>query len=245
MGLVRPAAGNVEVFGQRVNGRVPPHIGYVPQLETVDWNFPVTVEEVVLMGRTMGSGIWPWPNRATRAHMQTILKRLDISALATRHIRMLSGGQQQRVFLARALLSEPRLLLLDEPTSNVDIRTRDEILHLLADLNREGIAVMLTTHELNSVATHLPWVICLNKAVIAQGRPGTIFTTDVLSRTFNAEMMVIKQGDVLLIADRPHGLADLSASSAGLQDIISEARPVPITAARQLQSSHSHSHTQR
>ncbi|MBA3944530.1 MAG: metal ABC transporter ATP-binding protein [Herpetosiphonaceae bacterium] len=225
MGMVTPAAGSVEVLGQRVQGRAPARIGYVPQLETVDWNFPVTVEEVVLMGRTMRSGIWPWPNRETRAQMATILDQLGIGALAKRHIRMLSGGQQQRVFLARALLSDPKLLLLDEPTSNVDIRTRDEILHLLADINRDGIAVVLTTHELNSVATHLPWVICLNRAVIAQGRPNHIFTTEVLSRTFNAEMMVIKQGDLLLVADRPHGFADLAASNAGLEDIIADARP--------------------
>ncbi len=224
MGLIRPAAGSVHMLGQLVHGRSAARIGYVPQLETVDWNFPVTVEQVVLMGRTMRSGIWPWPNKETRARMATVLERLGIGELAKRHIRMLSGGQQQRVFLARALLSEPDLLLLDEPTSNVDIRTRDEILHLLADLNRDGIAVLLTTHELNSVATHLPWVICLNKTVIAQGRPSGIFTSDVLSRTFNAEMMVIKQGDLLLVADKPHRFDDLAKSSAGLPDVIAAPR---------------------
>ena len=109
------------------------------------------------MGRTMRSGIWPWPRKEDRARMHAMLDRLGIGDLAKRHIRMLSGGQQQRVFLARALLSDPTLLLLDEPTSNVDVRTRDEILHLLADINREGITVVLTTHELNAVATHLPW----------------------------------------------------------------------------------------
>ncbi len=78
-----------------------------------------------------------------------------------RHIRSLSGGQQQRVFLARAMVGGPDLLLLDEPTSGVDIKTRDDILHLLADLNREGMTIVLTTHELNSVAAHLPWVVCV------------------------------------------------------------------------------------
>lgn len=225
MGLISPAQGNIEVLGQTVRGRTPARVGYVPQLETVDWNFPVTVEEVVLMGRTMRSGIWPWPDRASRAKMHTILQRLGIDELAKRHIRMLSGGQQQRVFLARALLSDPQLLLLDEPTSNVDVRTRDEILHLLADLNRDGIAIVLTTHELNSVATHLPWVICLNKTVIAQGRPNRVFTSEVLSRTFNAEMLVIKQGEMVLVADKPHQFGDLVSGDVTLEQITGEKAP--------------------
>lgn len=204
MGLMTPASGTVRVRGQEVRGRTPAQVGYVPQLETVDWNFPVTVEEVVLMGRTMRSGIWPWPSKEDRVRMHAMLDRLGIGDLAKRHIRMLSGGQQQRVFLARALLSDPTLLLLDEPTSNVDVRTRDEILHLLADINREGITVILTTHELNAVATHLPWVVCLNRTLIAQGKPQHIFTSEVLSHTFNAEMVVVKQGDMVLIADKPH-----------------------------------------
>lgn len=217
MGQVGIAQGALQVLGAPVRGHTPTGVGYVPQLETVDWNFPVTVEEVVLMGRTMRSGIWPWPNRESRERMQAVLDRLGIGQLAKRHIRMLSGGQQQRVFLARALLSEPKLLLLDEPTSNVDVRTRDEILHLLADLNREGIAIVLTTHELNSVATHLPWVICLNQTVIAQGRPTNIFTSEVLSRTFNAEMLVIKQGDLMLVADKPHAFGELPVGITELE----------------------------
>ncbi len=215
MGVVTPAHGSVEVLGQVVRGRPQARIGYVPQLETVDWNFPVTVEEVVLMGRTMRSGLLPWANRESRTRMATVLERLGIGHLAKRHIRMLSGGQQQRVFLARALVSDPQILLLDEPTSSVDVRTRDEILHLLADLNREGITILLTTHELNSVASHLPWVICLNKTVIAQGRPSHVFTSEVLSRTFNAEMLVIKQGDLVLVADKPHHFSDNTIAIPG------------------------------
>jgi zinc/manganese transport system ATP-binding protein/zinc transport system ATP-binding protein len=225
MGLIAPAHGTVQMLGQPVRGRTPPRVGYVPQLETVDWNFPVTVEEVVLMGRTMRSGIWPWPNREARAQMHRVLDRLGIGALARRHIRSLSGGQQQRVFLARALLSDPQLLLLDEPTSSVDVRTRDEILHLLADLNRDGISIVLTTHELNSVASHLPWVICLNQTVIAQGRPGRIFTSAVLSKTFNAEMLVVRQGDLVLVADKPHRIGDPLLDQRGLEETTLVADP--------------------
>ena len=133
-------------------------MAYVPQVETVDWNFPVTVEQVVLMGRVRKSGIWPWPTSEDKAPWRAVLERLEIADLARRHIRNLSGGQQQRVFLARALISQPDLLVLDEPTSGVDMRTAENVLHLLADLNRSGITILMTTHDLNAAAAHVPWV---------------------------------------------------------------------------------------
>ena len=192
-GAVRFPAGT----GARI-GRV----GYVPQLETVDWTFPVTVEQVVLMGLAAESGPFPWARRADRRRMHELLERLGIGDCARRHIRDLSGGQQQRAFLARALIREPELLLLDEPTAGADIKTRHEVLHVLADLNAEGITVLLTTHDLNSVAAHLPWVICLNQRVVAQGTPEDVFTPEILGRTYGAEMVVIRQGDLILVSDK-------------------------------------------
>jgi zinc/manganese transport system ATP-binding protein/zinc transport system ATP-binding protein len=183
-------------------------VGYVPQLETIDWNFPVTVEEAVMMGRAMQSGPWPWPRAEDRREMMGLLERLGIAGYRRQHIRNLSGGQQQRVFLARALIRNPRILLLDEPTSGVDIKTRDDILHLLVDLHRDGVTVILSTHELNAVAAHLPRVICINGRVIADGRPADIFTTDVLRRTYGGDMVVVKQGGMTLVADSPHFLDD-------------------------------------
>jgi zinc/manganese transport system ATP-binding protein/zinc transport system ATP-binding protein len=181
-------------------------VGYVPQLETVDWNFPVTVEEAVLMGCARDGGFYPWTRRADRERAGEIMRRLGIDGLARRHIRQLSGGQQQRVFLARALVSEPRLLLLDEPTSGVDIKTRDEVLHLLDELNHQGITIVLTTHELNAVAAHLPWVVCVNRRVIAEGPPGEVFTPEILSRTYGAEMPVVRYRGLTLVAEAPHFL---------------------------------------
>lgn len=209
LGMVPHVEGSVRVLGQEVRGAPPPGVGYVPQLETVDWNFPVTVEEVVLMGRAMRMGPWPWPGRQHRQQMHRLLHRLGIGGLARRHIRELSGGQQQRVFLARALISEPRILLLDEPTSGVDIKTRDEVLHLLGDLNADGVTVLLTTHELNAVAAHLPWVLCINGGIIAQGDPEEVFTAEVLSRTYGADMQVVRKDGLLLVADvAPHALRE-------------------------------------
>ena len=101
----------------------------MPQLETVDWNFPVTVAQVVLMGRTGKGTFWPWPSPTDRRMMGEVLEQLGLEKLTNRHIRDLSGGQQQRVFLARALIAQPDILVLDEPTSGVDMRTAENILH--------------------------------------------------------------------------------------------------------------------
>lgn len=209
LGVAAIYRGNAEVDGQAVDARRKPSVGYVPQLETIDWNFPVTVEEAVLMGRATSSGPWPWPRKQDREEMMRLLERLGIADQRTKHIRNLSGGQQQRVFLARALIRNPRILLLDEPTSGVDMKTRDDILHLLVDLNRDGVTVVISTHELNALAAHLPRVICINRGIIADGPPSEVFTEDSLRRTYGGDLVVVRQGDITLVADSPHVLADL------------------------------------
>lgn len=203
LGLLKPSHGEVKLISQKT-GRRKPLIGYVPQLETVDWNFPVTVEQVVLMGRIQHASFLPWATRAEKALVAGILERLDIGELGQRHIRNLSGGQQQRVFLARALISEPDLLVLDEPTSGVDMRTAESILHLLADLNQQGMTILLTTHDLNAAANHLPWVICLNKRIIAQGTPDQVFHEETLNETYQSDMLVIRQNDMIFVQQKPH-----------------------------------------
>lgn len=204
LGSLRATHGTITVGGQRVDGNPARRIAYVPQVETVDWNFPVTVEQVVLMGRVRKSSIWPWPSSDDKRMMRAVLERLEIAHLARRHIRDLSGGQQQRVFLARALISQPDLLVLDEPTSGVDMRTAENVLHLLADLNRSGITVLMTTHDLNAAAAHVPWAICLNRTVIAEGPPEVVFTEATLNRTYHGDMLVVRQDGLLLIHQRPH-----------------------------------------
>lgn len=193
LGTLKPARGSIE----RAPGL---GLAYVPQLETVDWNFPVTVFECVLMGRTSHRR-WPWPSAAERRAVADVLERLGIADLSKRHIRELSGGQQQRMFLARALLREPSLLLLDEPTSGVDINTRHDVLHLLGDLNRDGMAIVLTTHDLNGMAAHLPHLVCVNGHVVAEGSPEQVITPAVLEETFGAQLDVLQHLGMPVVVD--------------------------------------------
>lgn len=218
LGVEKPIAGSV--YRRRGLG-----IGYVPQVETVDWSFPVTVTECVLMARTAGGRPrLPWPSKAEQAEVDDVLDRLGIAELADRHIRHLSGGQQQRVFIARAMLGRPALLLLDEPTSGVDVATRHEFLHLLHDLNqpdandldlRGGLAILLTTHDLNGMAAHLPHVVCLNTEVIGAGPPREVLTVDVLERTYGARMDVLEHAGMPLVVERPLGGANSTDRANG------------------------------
>lgn len=192
LGQVRPMAGRIEAQRRL-------RISYVPQLETVNWNFPVTVFECVHMAREQR--VWPWASPDERADVMAVLERLGIADLAGRHIRALSGGQQQRMFLARALLRQPQLLLLDEPTSGVDVNTRHDVLHLLADLHDQGIGIVLTTHDLNGMAAHLPHLVCVNRGIIAAGDPAHVITPDVLERTFGARMEVLQHLGMPIVVD--------------------------------------------
>jgi zinc/manganese transport system ATP-binding protein len=193
LGTLKPIAGAVE---RRPDLRV----AYVPQLETVNWNFPVTVMECVLMSRTRGRRL-PWASRGEKADVHEVLERLGIGGLAERHIRQLSGGQQQRMFLARALLRQPQLLLMDEPTSGVDVSTRHDILHLLADLHEDGVAIVLTTHDLNGMAAHLPHLVCVNHRIVADGTPREVITPAVLEQTFGARMEVLEHLGMRVVVD--------------------------------------------
>lgn len=210
LGTIKPVSGTLTKADDLA-------VGYVPQLETVNWNFPVTVTECVLMGRT-GDRILPWASRAEKADVHATLERLGIAELAHRHIRELSGGQQQRMFLARALIRRPQVVLLDEPTSGVDVSTRHEVLHLLADLHAEGIGIVLTTHDLNGMAAHLPYLVCVSQRIIASGPPAEVITPPVLEKTFGARMEVLEHLGMPVVVDDhvliPRGGPDRPARAA-------------------------------
>ena len=211
VGIVGPSGSGKTTLLKAVLGAVKPveghvtkkpglRMGYVPQVESVDWNFPVTVLEVVAMTRTAGR-FFPRISVKERAEALEVLERLGLGGLENRHIRELSGGQQQRVFVARALFHRPELLVLDEPTSGVDVRTRHEVLHLLADLHDDGVSIVLTTHDLNGLAAHLPRLVCINTSVIADGAPIDVLNSDVLEKTYGAPMEVLIHGGMPIVLD--------------------------------------------
>ena len=198
--LLKAILGSIIPVDGHITKKPQLRMGYVPQVETVDWNFPVTVLEVVVMTRS-STGRLPRVTKDERADALLVLERLGLGGLENRHIRELSGGQQQRVFVARALFHRPELLVLDEPTSGVDVRTRHEVLHLLADLHDEGVSIILSTHDLNGLAAHLPRLVCLNSAIIADGSPVDVLTPEILEQTFGAPMEVLVHGGMPVVVD--------------------------------------------
>ncbi len=198
LGTVAPSTGTVV----RRSGLT---VGLVPQVEQIDWSFPVTVAECVGMARARG---WrtPWITRAERVEICEVLERLGLEGLGHRHIRDLSGGQQQRVFLARALFTKAEVIFLDEPTSGLDVRTRHDVLHLLDELNQQGLTIVLTTHDLNGIAAHLPKIVCLNTRIIGSGSPDEVLVPDVLERTYGSPMHILEHGGMRVVVDAPLGV---------------------------------------
>ena len=202
--LLRALLGQAEVYAGEARVAADARVGYVPQVETVDWNFPITVEQVALLGSWRTRRWLPWTSRRERRRARDVLEQLGMGDLVDRPIRALSGGQQQRAFLARALIRSPDLLLLDEPTSGVDIKTRHEILHQLASLNQDGVTVVLTTHDLNGVASHLPRLIALGEqTVLADGPPSEVLQSDVLERAYGQPVAIMKRGREIYVLPMP------------------------------------------
>lgn len=190
LGELVPTTGTIET-SSGTSERQRSSIGYVPQLDASERTFPLTVQGAVELGAAATSRRVPWFTRTERDMARRVLERLGIGHLHDRALHELSGGQFQRVLFARALVSDPRLLLLDEPTSGIDLQTRYEMLALVDELRRDGLTIVMTTHDLNWVASHLPRIVCLNRTVQADGRPLDVLRPDVIAHTFGAEMEVI------------------------------------------------------
>jgi zinc/manganese transport system ATP-binding protein len=204
LGMIPATSGKVLLHGKKLTRAALEHIGYVPQLETIDWNFPITVEEVIAMGFFVKNRWFGGIGDKERQKLYEIMHRLNLDGLGKRHIRELSGGQQQAVFIGRALLGEPKLILLDEPASGLDISSRDDVIHFLHEVNHQGVAIVLTAHDLNWVAAHLPWAVCLNHRVIAEGQPNEVFTPGILKETYSGDLVVLHQDGMVMIGERPH-----------------------------------------
>lgn len=191
VGLIKPWHGSIAFDVNSSSGLRKPAIGYVPQVESVDWSFPVTVREVVAMGIWNQSGITPWIAKKANQEVDNVLEKLGIGRYVSRQIRELSGGEQQRVFLARALIRNPDILVLDEPTSGVDYIAREKIMENLKDLNASGMTIILTTHDLSGIVRSLPWVVCINRHIIAEGRPEDTLTEINLLKTYGLDDLTL------------------------------------------------------
>ncbi len=196
LGELTPTRGTVTS-----TSRTPVSIGYVPQLDAGERSFPLTVREMVLLGAAAQSKRVPWFSQVEKRRVSAILDRLGI--LDHEHSRLdeLSGGQFQRALISRALMAQPSLLILDEPTSGIDLRTRQHVLELLDDLRRNGLTVVLSTHDLNWVAAHLPRIICLNRTVIADGAPIDVLNSHVVRATYGADMDVVSYNGRPVVVD--------------------------------------------
>jgi len=192
LGLVSLASGKVEIYGKSY-AEQRRLVGYVPQRESVDWDFPVTVRDVVLMGTYGRLGWFRRPGRAERQIAERCLEQVDIHSLANRQIRQLSGGQQQRVFLARALAQQAQLYFLDEPFAGVDAATEGAIIELLHTLRSGGKTVLVVHHDLQTVREYFDYVILLNMRLIACGDIESTFTNENLHKTYGGRLTLLDE----------------------------------------------------
>jgi ABC-type Mn2+/Zn2+ transport system ATPase subunit len=207
LGLVSPVAGTVRLFGEpprQLNGGWK-RVGYVPQIAQIDPRFPIQVFEVVLMGRYGRVGLIRRPKPSDRAAAWRALAEVGLTELANRPIGRLSGGQRQRALVARALANEPELLLLDEPTTGVDVGTTEGLFDLLDRLHTQGMTILVVSHDVGVVAQHVDQVACLNRRLIAHGRPQEMLDGEVLECMYGPQATLLGHGEVPHIVVRRHG----------------------------------------
>ena len=194
LGLAPVGAGSVGTLGRPPGRHARRLVGYVPQREDVDWSFPVSAGDVVMMGRVPSMGLFKRPSAGDREVVREALRTVGMEEKAEARIGELSGGQQQRVFLARALAQETEILMLDEPVSGVDAPSQHEIFDLLRKLQQKGKTVVVTTHDLSCVAERFDLVLLLNKRVVAFGSPEEVFTPELLNETYQSHLMLLDIG---------------------------------------------------
>ncbi len=201
-GIIKPTSGKIRIFGEPPGGHIC--IAYVPQRSQIDWGFPATVADVVMMGRSGKIGLFRWPSSQDWAVVQEALELVGMAHLRDRQIGELSGGQQQRVFLARALAQEAELLLLDEPFTGLDAPSQQAILDLLDLVQARGVTSLVSTHDLDLAAQHFDRMMLLNRRVVAYGPPQQVFTPEALLQAYGGRVHSLKfqtEPEALILAD--------------------------------------------
>jgi manganese/zinc/iron transport system ATP- binding protein len=197
MGLVPLSSGFVRIFNQSL-ADVRKRVSYVPQRESVDWDFPTSVYDVVLMGRYGSLGLFKRPSAADKEAARQALEKVGMAPYSQRQISQLSGGQQQRVFLARALAQDADLYLMDEPFAGVDAATEAAIIDLLRQMREQGKTVVVVHHDLQSAADYFDWILLLNLRLVGSGPADQVLTQPLLEETYGGKLTVLsKVGDLL------------------------------------------------
>ncbi len=192
MGLVPKYTGKIYIFGQPFQ-KASKYIGYMPQRENIDWDFPVNVYDVVMMGRYQKLGLFKKPKKADREFVDACIEKVDLTAFKNHQISNLSGGQQQRVFLARALAQESDLYFMDEPFAGVDAKTERAIMGVLQELRDQGKTLIVIHHDLATVKDHFDYLVLINHRIIASGFTKEVFTIDNLEKTYGGNLHIFRE----------------------------------------------------
>jgi manganese/iron transport system ATP-binding protein len=196
-GVLKPISGEIKVYGHGPGGHIC--IAYLSQRSQVDWSFPVTVSDVVMMGRIGKLGLLRWPKHRDWEIVRQALVDVGLEELANRQIGELSGGQQQRMFIARALAQEAELMLMDEPLTGLDIGSQESIFTFLDDLQSRGVTVMVATHDLDLAARRFDRVMLLNQRMLGFGVPEQVFTPEQLMSAYGGHIHLVETDDQLLV----------------------------------------------
>ena len=198
-GVINPVAGKIDIYGHEPGCHIC--IAYVPQRSQVDWNFPVSVAEVVMMGRVSKLGLFRWPSANDWKVVKEALATVNMQHLEKRQINELSGGQQQRVFLARALVQEAELILMDEPFTGLDLNTQEELFTMLDSLRKRRVTVMIALHDLKLAAERFDRVMLLNRHLLGIGDPNSVFEPEKLAAAYGGHLRMVPTGEGLLVLE--------------------------------------------
>ncbi|MEW6401126.1 MAG: metal ABC transporter ATP-binding protein [Chloroflexota bacterium] len=198
-GVLQPSQGEVTVSGSRPASHSC--IAYIPQRSQVDWNFPVSVADVVMMGRSAKLGPLGWPKKRDWDFVRHALETVELANLSQRQISELSGGQQQRMFIARALAQEAELMLMDEPLTGLDTPSQESLLDLLDKLREQKVTVMVATHDLEQAARHFDRIMLINHRLIAFERPSDVMKTEILLQAYGARLRPVKGQEGIMTID--------------------------------------------
>ena len=190
MDIVPSSSGSVKLFGEKLS-KVRQKVAYVPQRESVDWDFPASVYDIVMMGRYGKMGLFKRPRKADEEVVMDSLRKVALLPLKDRQISQLSGGQQQRVFLARALAQEADLYFMDEPFAGVDIATETAIIEILREMRDAGKTVVVVHHDLQSAAEYFNWIVLINMRLIGSGPTDKLLTTELLQKTYGGKLNIL------------------------------------------------------